>query len=194
MKIIVILISLILKGLNCFAVDNTTTNNATSLLKPVVVSFKICEVSTTSTVGFVTMSFEGEKIYVSSKPIIVNSDITKAEVEFGFKIPSYVVLLKCNNEGRGKLLQATKRSLGKRMAFIVDNKIVSIVAVHVPIPSGEISVFVGDWDPVKILMFVNRLNWGGNRIDYERELKRMHEEIDRVTTKTNTSNINLILE
>jgi len=184
MKIIIGLIFLVLQGSNCFAVDDSVTNNAISLLKPVVVSFKICEISSTSKVEFVAMSFEGEKIYVSSKPIIVNSDIAKAEVEFGFKIPSYDVLLKCNDEGREKLLQATKRSLGKRMAFIVDNKIVSIVAVHVPIPSGEISVFVGDCDPVKILMFTNRLNWGTNRVDYERKLKRMHEEIDRLEKGT----------
>lgn len=104
------------------------------------------------------MQFEGETLYIDNTPIITKKDVVKVFVmknEYGL---GYVLNFEISTEAQNKLKKYTSENLGEKMAFIIDNRLISAPIIREPL-GQYFQVVLGEFsnDMMKILRIKNQI-------------------------------------
>jgi preprotein translocase subunit SecD len=85
----------------------------------------------------VTLPDSGERIYLHRPAVLTNADIASAE-SVRDASGSFGVVVRFTRDGAGKLLQATRRNIGRRLAILLDGQVVIAPSVRSPISTSAV--------------------------------------------------------
>jgi preprotein translocase subunit SecD len=87
---------------------------------------------------------DSEKNYcIYKNPIITdaNFESVKIQKDTSEQGPSYIVSIKLDSTGTEKIKEITTKIVGEKIAFIIDNKVITAPTLRDPITSGHIAIF-----------------------------------------------------
>ena len=99
--------------------------------------------SCTDTVNFHKINYSDEVLCVDNKPILTdaNFDSIKVNIDTTSYGIDYTLAIKLDSTSAKTFAEVTKSLVGKKIAIIVDGKVVSAPVLRDPITSGRIAVF-----------------------------------------------------
>jgi hypothetical protein len=74
----------------------------------------------------------GRTLYLHPEPVVVNGDITQAQVVQGSSPDTFGVALSLTADGGAKMLRATQNHLGRPLAILVDGEVIAAPVVRSP--------------------------------------------------------------
>jgi protein-export membrane protein SecD len=86
-------------------------------------------------------SWKGEKFLIEKRILVSGADIVDGQPSFDPRTHEPVVNFRFNLSGARKLAEATQQNIGKPLAIVLDNQVVSVPVIREPIlgGSGQIS-------------------------------------------------------
>ncbi len=116
--------------------------------------FRLAETEPGEGLTEVSLPHSGETFYLYPDVAISNADIASASVIQGSSGP--VVELILTPTGSEKLARLTEANLKKRIAMLVDGKVVSAPVINAPIPGGR-AMLMGDFSEEEALRIARGL-------------------------------------
>jgi hypothetical protein len=80
----------------------------------------------------------GRTLYLHPEPVVVNGDITQAQVVQGNRPDTFGVSLSLTADGGAKMLRATQNHLGRPLAILVDGEVIAAPVVRSPTSTSGI--------------------------------------------------------
>lgn len=94
---------------------------------------------------------------VTGMPVINNSDIKSAEVQYDDKKKEHYALIIFTDEGKTKFKDLTRSSVGKSTEVYIDSEMICAPTVYAPITDGKVEIH-GDFSEQKAVTVANLLN------------------------------------
>jgi preprotein translocase subunit SecD len=113
-------------------------------LRPAKIEFRVAD--TQEVPGAQPVQFEGQTLYLDPEVVISNSDI--ASVSPYSQSGKFLVSLKFKEEGARRLNEVTQKNLGKRMAVLLDGKVLMAPVIQSAI--GDSAMLEGDFDGMEV--------------------------------------------
>jgi preprotein translocase subunit SecD len=80
----------------------------------------------------------GRSIFLHEEAVVTNSDIIRAWVVQGDSRSTFSVSVEFNAEGTAKMLRATKGHIGRPVAILIDDEVVTVPVVRSPVSTSAI--------------------------------------------------------
>jgi preprotein translocase subunit SecD len=80
----------------------------------------------------------GRTIYLHAEPVVVNGDITQAQLIPGDSPATFGVSVSLTADGGAKMLRATRNHLGRPIAILVDGEVIAAPVVRAPTSTSGI--------------------------------------------------------
>ncbi|MDF1546868.1 MAG: hypothetical protein P1P88_03550 [Bacteroidales bacterium] len=132
MKIIAILLVVILQLQVC-----SNKEESEPISKNVKIEFRLAEDDALE--GFEESEVNGQKIYLNPKIEITENDIVaaqKAQDDYG----NHTIMLEMNEKGSEKFGELTENNIQKKLAIIVNGKVLMAPVIQMKIPGGKIQI------------------------------------------------------
>ncbi len=109
------------------------------------------------TSNFIKINYSDETLCIDNKPILTdaNFDSIKVNIDTTSYGIDYTLAIKLDSTSAKTFAEVTKSLVGKKIAIIVEGKVVSVPVLRDPITSGRIAVFS---DKETILEIEKKLN------------------------------------
>lgn len=101
------------------------------------VEFRLAEDQPAEGLEEATVPDQVDKIYLHSATVLTRQDIVKAEVQTDDN-QRYSILLTFSAKGAEKISQATEDNIGKRLAVVVDGKVITAPTIRTKIAASAI--------------------------------------------------------
>ncbi len=108
--------------------------------------------------GFKLQQYNNSPILLNTSPSLVGSDLAESFIGFDSYQMSEV-RLKLTSEGSKKFADVTENNVGKQLAIVLDNKVMSAPTIREPILSGQAQIS-GDFSMDEVRLLVSVLNSG----------------------------------
>lgn len=96
---------------------------------------------------------------VTGMPVIDNSDIKSAEVQYDENNKEYFAMITFTDEGKTKFKDLTRAAVGKSTEVYIDSEMICAPTVYAPITDGMVEIH-GDFSEQKAVTVANLLNCG----------------------------------
>lgn len=102
----------------------------------------------------------GRSYCLDTKPIVTKVDFRNVELnEFMLEQKTeYALIIRLNDKGRDKFAKATDRYTGKRIAFVIDNRLIMAPVAKTRIESGTIRLGTRYWTHDDLKIFYETIN------------------------------------
>ena len=87
--------------------------------------------------------------FLDSTPIVTAQNIVSFEI-YEMEAGDYGMIIQLDEEGTAAWSVATRKSVGRKLGFVVDNKLLSVPIVNSEIPNG-MTAFSGDYTKEEML-------------------------------------------
>lgn len=84
---------------------------------------------------------------IEEAPIVDGSDVVKATVQYDPSTMRPQVELELDTDGRDRFAAATAAGVARKLAIVLDGRVMSAPLVQSPVPGGRIAVTMGGGDP-----------------------------------------------
>lgn len=78
-----------------------------------------------------------KNVFLNTSPICSIKDIKQAKIDFNEQRKPVITVI-FNDTGKDRFAKATKKYKGKRIAILVNDRIVSVAFIHKPINNGRV--------------------------------------------------------
>jgi preprotein translocase subunit SecD len=113
-------------------------------IRPAKVEFRLADVTPFEGSEPQPVTFHEEKLYLGKDVVIANSDIADA-MAVRYPTVGEVISLRFKEDAAARLLEVTRQNMGKRMAVLLDNRI--LIAPAIATPFGDSAILEKDPDP-----------------------------------------------
>jgi preprotein translocase subunit SecD len=120
----------------------------------VTVEFRLAGTEPAEGLTEVVLSFTGERFYLHDEVLLSDEDISRASATLHNNQHAVDVVL--TSAGREKWATATKENVGKRVAMIVNGRLISAPRINAPILKGR-AVLMGDFSKEEALRIAEGL-------------------------------------
>ena len=102
----------------------------------------------------------GRSYCLDTKPIVTKADFLGVELnEFILEQKKeYTLIIRLNDKGRDEFANATDKYTGKRIAFVIDNRLIMAPVAKTRIDSGVISLDTLHWTYDELKIFYETIN------------------------------------
>ncbi|MBD3245951.1 MAG: protein translocase subunit SecD [Candidatus Omnitrophica bacterium] len=120
--------------------------------------------------GYELHTFQEERLLLHTEPSLTGADLVESSIGFG-QYGQSEVRLQLTSDGRDIFAEVTRAHVGKRLAILLDNSVISAPAIREPILTGEAQI-TGDFSLDEAKSLVSVLNSGALPVPLKLEEER----------------------